>query len=571
MKKLTKRFAMLLALVIASCMLTTSAMANNVVMNPGTIAQQVKQTLTIHPPANGSLVISGTPFVAYKLFGVETHLPPNQNEINRSYAYRLEPAFNNFSPAYITTGTLWDYLFHRVHFDSIYNSMTEQERRDDEIDRKQLAIDLQEFASRNGINGISGTSPTATGSTVVFAEIDPGYYLVIGGGKAEDGGQEVTALYHFITIVDHEVKTNHPLVLKGDAPEIDKKVWHHEEDEWQDWTDVEIGTEVKYELTTNAPDMRGYEEYTFNVYDTMTAGLTFLPESLEITMGSTRLTAGTHYALDAPFDGHTFRIRFLNFIQWKPEPGDEDSEQSIANRVIKINYSARLNEDAVIGKINEPNDGNKNKVYLEYSNNPQTDETGRTPDKETTVYTFEIDIYKFTVNDPASESPLAGAKFELYDDDDEVIHFTNLGVNTGGEQVYMIDVDKKAASVTTLETPASGKIKLQGLDIGTYYLEEIEAPYGYNLLENQLQIMLIRVNETDGSFAGRFNVQYRSLDNPEADPCNGVIGVENKKGPKFPDTGGMGTTIFYIVGFALMAGAVIALIARRRLSKTTDI
>ena len=208
------------------------------------------------------------------------------------------------------------------------------------------------------------------------------------------------------------------------------------------------------------------------------------------------------------------------------------------NTDIVITYSATVNHSAVIGGA-----GNVNTAYMTYG------AQGQTADATTTTYTYGFDLVKTTlVGDPGQEAHklLNGAAFKLYD------------AKEGGNEIVLIQqADGSYHPLVGQETAAdridmtqTAKVRINGLDNGTYYLEEVQAPAGYNKVKERIEVKIENAN--------------LDADVNDTDYNGGGIEVVNRTGAELPSTGGMGTTMFYVLGAVLVLGAAIALVAKRR-------
>jgi len=387
-------------------------------------------------------------------------------------------------------------------------------------------------------------APTATaspsGKRVTISGLEPGYYLVMGKGydpDRMDSTDDAVMSRPILVTVDGVDATL--VFLKADAPYIKKEVMD-EYNGWDDWANAHIGVSVEFWLKSSVPDMTGYESYVFTVHDTMSAGLTFDPDSVSVIVGGIDQTEGVHYIVNmSPADGCTFEIIFVPTEFIKYTEGD----------FVSISYNATVNENAVIGS-----EGNSNKAQLEYSNDPNSDGKGKTPDDETAiVYIFEIPVFKYTGED----KPLAGAEFELHrlllrGIDDEKITFELVSIgDADNPTIYRYS---ETGTVVTLVTPLSGLIRLIGVNMGSYSLVETKAPDGYNLLKDPIRVRITH-NTGDG-----ISILY--VNDSETMPQ--IVKVENNSGNEFPGTGGIGRVIFIMTGSLLMAGALAALIIRKR-------
>jgi len=521
---------------------------------------------------------AGQDFYAFKIFDVKF------NE-NGTYEYKIASDFAAFDDYPDSADkTLLEYL------QGLQKGADEDpDLANDKLFNSPAMTDLA-TALWSYIDGVVDYAGTAAGTGTADVTIDglePGYYLVYSTSTVPGLTGDVTIVAACALLTTTESKDVFP---KVDVPEIDKEVWNHNPTaKWDKWTDVNIGDEVQFRHTTAVPQMIAYESYTFIVHDTMSKGLTFDPDSLAITIGgadyenSEGLT--DKYALtyepivtgsapDEEVVGTKITIEFKNFISLKAQAGE----------TILITYSAMLNQDAVIGKP-----GNPNKVYLEYSRDPYWDgdgdeDTGKTPEDEVVVYTFEMDIFKYTgdLEEGKEYTALEGAEFELRlsdEEDADGIEFIDLGngvyrVATPAEKALQAaaesepdyDPETDAVTTVTLVSASDGTIKIRGLDARTYYLVETKAPENYNLIPGWITVIVVHEPETTGPDAGeKKGAQSLTVIDEEAtlekQPC---VNVQNNLGTELPGTGGIGTTIFYIVGAILATLLTAAFIISRR-------
>ncbi len=352
--------------------------------------------------------------------------------------------------------------------------------------------------------GITGSSIVAASEKVEFANVALGYYAV------DTSLGALCALTN--TNNTAEVKE------KNSGGSITKEVQEDDTNAWGATNDANIGQTVNFKSTITA----GKGTVNYVMHDTMSGGLTFDDASVVVMNGEAKLSEGEDkdYVLKtACTDGCTFEIDFTDAYEATLNEND----------TIVVTYSAVLNEGAVIA-----GEGNPNTVYLTYGNAQKTNE------EKTVTYTFQFQLVK-TV---ADGTVLNGAKFKLYT------------AATGGKEIPVVKVSDNIYRVAKegeagVEIEA-GYVTIRGLDSDTYYLEETKAPDGYNELTARQSVVI------DGA-----NNDAKVTDNKYE---NGGVQVINKTGTLLPETGGIGTTIFYIVGITLMLGAAIILITKKRMS-----
>lgn len=381
-----------------------------------------------------------------------------------------------------------------------------------------------------------------------------GYYLV----KDEDnsiGANKEDAYTNYIMEVVGAVTVK----PKSAVPKVDKKIVENRDK--KDATTAKVGDVVNFELTGTLPDnYADYTKYQYEFHDTLSKGLTYNGDvKVYVKNGEAETElASTSYVVDpankqttTPTNSTAITVKFTDLKTAKEKDNvnvtiDKDSK-------IIVKYSATLNENAVVGEA-----GNTNTVNLVYSNNPNNTSTGTTKDDKVTVYTFQLNVTK--VDGTNNGTKLAGAKFKLYYETDNTKYYVKevTDDNTIKSWTY---TENEALELTTNN---NGNITVKGLKEGTYYLEETEAPDGYNKLTAPVKVEI--ANDS---------TNIHKLDSVKADGVDGTVGddkaigtitVANNKGSTLPSTGGMGTKLFYTIGGILMAGAAIVLVVRKRRS-----
>ncbi len=397
----------------------------------------------------------------------------------------------------------------------------------------------------------SGTA-TATEGKATFSSLAAGYYVV----RNTSVGTEESYTKYILQVVGN-VEVNN----KASVPSFEKKVKDTNDStgdtsDWQDSADYDIGDEVPFQLTgTVASTYDSYKQYYFAFHDVEEQGLTFKEiKSVYVLNGKIKTELNsTDYTLKTTelTDGCTFEVIFSNLKNITAVKGGSK---------IVVEYTSTLNDKAEVG-----NQGNVNKAKLEFSNNPNEEQsgetkprTGETPWDNVIVFTYKTVINKVD----ADENALAGAKFTL-----KKVKVDSEGKSTG-EVVKTYEYSEKDTVGTTTFT-------FNGLDDGTYVLEETETPSGYNTIEPitftvnaDHTITWDGTNRTDvlTSLTGTKVTGEITL-TPSEDKGTLSTNVINKKGTILPSTGGIGTTVFYVTGAILMLGAGVLLVSRKRVSK----
>ena len=368
-----------------------------------------------------------------------------------------------------------------------------------------------------------------------------------------------------------KVVKNVEVAPKSDVPSVEKKVKDTndsigETTEWQDSADYDIGDSVPFRLkATLAQNVEDYAVYKVVFHDTLSKGLTY-EQITGVTVDENPVESGYSVDTKTNEDGSTaLTITFENI-----------KEQGAVNgSVVTIEYTAKLNDEAVLGSI-----GNPNVVYLEYSNNPnwkpeyvdddnnpetpdvprEDTPTGNTPEDKVIVFTYKVVVNK--VDQDGKE--LQGAGFTLYkwkevtpaiEDDPETAD-----VNEAAEAVY----DWVAIGEEVKPTD-SNIFEWKGIDDGKYKLVETTTPAGYNTID-PIEFEVKAEHDVTADDPKLTALTGGNLFTGDVVTGQLTSTVKNQIGATLPSTGGMGTTIIYIVGGILVAAAVVLLIAKKRMA-----
>lgn len=311
-------------------------------------------------------------------------------------------------------------------------------------------------------------------------------------------------------------------------------------------TVANIGDTINYEVTYSVPvPENGLTE--LKIVDTMDKGLTFKNEASNITVindkgaegSEKKLTYNTEYTVSLDEAKNTVTIDFAKYL---------NSLQKNSTETFTITYTVKLNENAVLGQT-----GNKNKVYLEYQNYGEK-EPKKTTDKDTTVFTYGIDLTK----KGEGTDVLEGVKFELTDSENQPVKVQKNGTN----EFYT-----PGGSSNEVTTDANEKIYIRGLKPGTYKLTETKTNTGYVLLKDPVVIEIKDDNATGDATAdvGSKPVTMQADQNNTTSATAEVpLTVVNSKGFNLPATGGRGIALFTIAGIAIVAAAGSLLFMRKR-------
>ena len=458
------------------------------------------------------------------------------NNVSKDHTYEAYQIFDGdlYKGDGATTPTLSN-----IHWGEGVNAFT----YDGESDAAKIAEKLsgQAFDSENANDfakeaskhlATVATSQTSDGNTVVLKVSKPGYYLV----KDKDGSQDSKngAYTRFMM----QVTGAESVEVKNDVPTVEKKVKENSNSKWQDAADYDMGDTVPFQLTAELPKKRvdDYNHYYVEFTDTLSAGLTF-KEITKVTADGTTLTKDQYQVTPTEKDGKTVLSIVITDVKAVANITQEE------NKVV-VEYNATLNDKAVLGS-----EGNPNSVELTYSNNPNDTgdgkskpaNTGKTPKDTVKVFTYQTIINKLDENKKA----LAGAGFTLYKDGKE---FKKL----------------PAGEATTFE--------FKGLDAGNYKLEESTTPDGYNTIK-PIEFTINATYDTDSADPKLTDLSVNvtsgdvKSDDFKSNLSDGslTVGIVNRKGSLLPSTGGMGTTILYVIGSILVLVAAVLLITKKRM------
>ncbi|MGL4874529.1 MAG: SpaH/EbpB family LPXTG-anchored major pilin [Clostridium sp.] len=484
------------------------------------------------PSKTGTTMVGHT-YNMYKVFDLS--LEEGTGGASNKYSYTVTKEFENFFKEK-NTGDLDLNEFAKKY-------ITEE-------NKNTVAKELMDYANANNITPAKASNEVVVAGdkteTLTATGLDLGYYLIVDKGVSGNESHVVAAASMGSTATELVID------LKAQAPTIDKEIKHNENGEWGNVGDNGIGDTVEYRFISTMPDTTGYENYKYIIHDKMTAGLTF-NNNVQIYVGD-KDNGGTlldpaNYAVTAnPTDGHTFDID-INIIKMINEKLASKGDK------LYIYFTATLNKDAVIA-----GDSNDNTVNLEYSNNPYDENSkDKTPDVTVKDYTFKLNALK-TRED--GTTALEGAEFEIRKGKDP-IYFTKNG------DTYTVCAEKHDhATIDTCTTKivsgADGRFHIVGLDDAvTYTIVETKAPTGYNPIK-PIDFVITATYDKDG------NITSISTNADGITQVDGTFElgttIINKTDSLLPETGGIGTTIFTVVGGIMMLLAGGLLIRRRQAS-----
>ena len=398
-------------------------------------------------------------------------------------------------------------------------------------DREKLNV-VEQYAKLD-------STPVATITNGQTYRAAAGYYLI----KDKDNTVSGTDTYTTYIV---QVVGDVTITPKSAAPSFEKKVKDTNDttgvtSDWQDSADYDIGDKVPFKLEgTVASNYADYKTYYFAFHDQAETGLTFDDTSVKVYVDGNEITSG-YRVESSPADKDTFDVVFDNL---------KAIAAVHAGSKITVEYTATLNDKAVLG-----NQGNVNKAKLEFSNNPNEEQngsnkpkTGETPWDNVIVFTYQVVVNKVKTDN----TPLPGAEFTL-----------EKALKGGGKKLVAVVKNTEGTTFT-----------FKGLDDGDYILTETVTPATYNTIE-PITFTVTAEHTVIWSTEARTDIltgltgstaDGKVTFTANANKSELTTNVVNQSGATLPGTGGIGTTIFYVIGGLLMAAAAVLLITKKRMN-----
>ena len=399
----------------------------------------------------------------------------------------------------------------------------------------------------------TGNATESSSKYVATITVDPGYYLVVPAlGSTGNNNRGTDAM---LTNVEADQTVN--IDLKSEYPTVSKTI------DGEHGSMDQIGKEITFTVKSKVPDTTNYNTYNMKFTDTFSDGLTFVPGSVQMTIGGDAMTASADYTVTEPAGGsNVLTIDLVDVI------GHITDTTYATGDEIVITYKAKLNKNAIVDANPETNE-----VKINYSNDPDGGYEGETEVDKDKVYTFDIDLHKYAAGDESAF--LAGAEFKLYDNEenakgetpDTAIKFVKVdGTHYRVATAEEIGTPGGLTITDTITTVSTGMVNIDGLGEGDYWLKETKEPSGFNKPENPFKINIAAEFAPDGTLTSS-TVTVDSSANTADDH---TVKIENRQGTLLPGTGGMGTVIFTVVGVAVIAGGVVWCVNRRRATANNE-
>lgn len=378
-----------------------------------------------------------------------------------------------------------------------------------------------------------------------------GYYLIV-DTTYFNPGDYYHAYNSFFLLNVPQVPYVVPINRKVVKPTVEKEVYDNQdganEAGFGSSADHAINEEFQFKLTATLPASPDraydyYDEYMVTFCDTLSAGITFDRwDTVVINNGGADIPIpAENYYSDASNQDLTLSIEDVKTCA----PGLNLNNGA----TITVTYTAHLNEKAYVNTAGgASNTENKNSVYLIYSNNPRSSAFfDRTPESAVCVYTYQLNNTKYH-DEANSGNELEGAGFSLYSDE---ACTQEVKLYKEGAFYYPIK-NAKGKTAVEMKSAADGTFNVKGLDAGTYYLKETTPPAGYSACDKTRIVISATHDEHNVNLSGESNLNNKII---------------NKKagGITLPSTGGIGTTLFYVVGGGLMVAAIVLLVTKKRM------
>lgn len=405
----------------------------------------------------------------------------------------------------------------------------------------------------------ANSTPVKQGGHTGGFELDEaGYYLIVDTSSFSSSadGDSYHAYNSFLLKVNkaHYHVQITPKVVK---PTVEKKVYDNDDGSssgdnngWGSSADHAINEEFQFQLIATLPESENngraydyYNEYTVRFNDTLSNGITY--DKLDSVVINSN---GHTYDITNDTSKYTITESQNSFVVKIPDVKTCAEGLDLNDgATITVTYTAHLNENATVNTASSDTKNN-NSVYLQYSNNPRINTSvGQTPESKVCVYTYQLNNTKYH-DDDTQGNELEGAGFKLYSDADCK---NEVGLYQEGEFYYPIK-NATGKEAVEMKSAANGQFNVKGLDAGTYYLKEITPPSGYSACPDKEIVISATHDVNHVSLSGESNLNNKII---------------NKKagGITLPSTGGIGTTIFYVVGGGLMVAAIVLLVTKKRM------
>ena len=541
------------------------------------IAAEPTGSITIQNPGNSNATVAGKTFKVYKIFDATT------SGNNTSYSWYKDGGNIPFYDFFYGANGIVGQNVENGNVQGAVQYLAEKNSGGNNFELSQVAEKLHDYIVEKNIAYVEKITASDTATSVTVSDLSYGYYLVYDDTDLSGDGTSAVRSAVMLSNVNKDAV----ITLKANRPQILKQIKKHNE-EYGKGTSVSIGDTVTFKITTVVPSHTLYTDYTYYVEDVMHDGLVLDVDSIKVYQNDIELEGDFTLTTTGLSEGVDFKVDFTALM-------NDDDKYEIGDELVII-YDAKVTNAIQAQKANQ------NTAKLTYSNDPTAPTSTGSVSDVANVYSYQFVFTKFAedTHGVLTNVRLAGAEFKLFrvveGQEDQLITFTTIEKNhesteEGGQATtytqYVV-AEGNTGSIDTLTTHNEGKatislghlnmgghlgdVSIFGLAEGTYKLVETKAPDGYVIADKPFEIKIEdQIGELGSvgtlTVTGQYDGEIGNIVN-----TNGIAEsiltvwaeITNRPGSALPETGGIGTTLFTVLGVILMAGAVAFFISRKR-------
>lgn len=541
------------------------------------IAAEPTGSITIQNPGNSNATVAGKTFKVYKIFDATT------SGNNTSYSWYKEGGNIPFYDFFYGANGIVGQNVENGNVQGAVEYLAEKNSGGNNFELSQVAEKLHDYIVEKNIAYVEKITASDTATSVTVSDLSYGYYLVYDDTDLSGDGTSAVRSAVMLSNVNKDAV----ITLKANRPQILKQIKKHNE-EYGKGTSVSIGDTVTFKITTVVPSHTLYTDYTYYVEDVMHDGLVLDVDSIKVYQNDIELEGDFTLTTTGLSEGVDFKVDFTALM-------NDDDKYEIGDELVII-YDAKVTNAIQAQKANQ------NTAKLTYSNDPTAPTSTGSVSDVANVYSYQFVFTKFAedTHGVLTNVRLAGAEFKLYrvveGQEDQLITFTTIektheSTEEGGQATtytqYVV-AEGNTGSIDTLTTHNKGEatislghlnmgghlgdVSIFGLAEGTYKLVETKAPDGYVIADKPFKIKIEdQIGELGSvgtlTVTGQYDGEIGNIVN-----TNGIAEsiltvwaeITNRPGSALPETGGIGTTLFTVLGVILMAGAVAFFISRKR-------
>ncbi|MBQ2388886.1 MAG: SpaH/EbpB family LPXTG-anchored major pilin [Clostridia bacterium] len=541
------------------------------------IAAEPTGSITIQNPGNSNATVAGKTFKVYKIFDATT------SGNNTSYSWYKDGGNIPFYDFFYGANGIVGQNVENGNVQGAVKYLAEKNSGGNNFELSQVAEKLHDYIVEKNIAYVEKITASDTATSVTVSDLSYGYYLVYDDTDLSGDGTSAVRSAVMLSNVNKDAV----ITLKANRPQILKQIKKHNE-EYGKGTSVSIGDTVTFKITTVVPSHTLYTDYTYYVEDVMHDGLVLDVDSIKVYQNDIELEGDFTLTTTGLSEGVDFKVDFTALM-------NDDDKYEIGDELTII-YDAKVTNAIQAQKANQ------NTAKLTYSNDPTVPTSTGSVSDVANVYSYQFVFTKFAedTHGVLTNVRLAGAEFKLFrvveGQEDQLITFTTIektheSTEEGGQATtytqYVV-AEGNTGSIDTLTTHNEGKatislghlnmgghlgdVSIFGLAEGTYKLVETKAPDGYVIADKPFEIKIEdQIGELGSvgtlTVTGQYDGEIGNIVN-----TNGIAEsiltvwaeITNRPGSALPETGGIGTTLFTVLGVILMAGAVAFFISRKR-------